>query len=31
MKAKRPGSRLSAHAPHSFSGDSNAEFHENRE
>jgi diguanylate cyclase (GGDEF)-like protein len=28
MKAKRPGSRLS---PHSFSGDSNAEFHDNRE
>jgi len=31
MKAKKPGSRLSAHAPYSFSGDSNAEFHENRE
>jgi PAS domain-containing protein len=31
MKAKRPGSRLSAHSPYSFSGDSNAEFHENRE
>jgi diguanylate cyclase (GGDEF)-like protein/PAS domain S-box-containing protein len=31
MKAKRPGSRLSAHSPYSFSGDSNAEFHEIRE
>jgi diguanylate cyclase (GGDEF)-like protein/PAS domain S-box-containing protein len=31
MKAKRPGSRLSAHARYSFSGDSNAEFHEIRE
>jgi diguanylate cyclase (GGDEF)-like protein/PAS domain S-box-containing protein len=31
MKAKKPGSHLSAHAPYSFSGDSNAEFHENRE
>jgi len=31
MKAKRPGSRLSAHSPYSFSRDSNAEFHENRE
>jgi len=31
MKAKRPGSRLSAHSPYSFSGDSNSEFHENRE
>ena len=31
MKAKRPGSRLSAHSPYSFSGDSNAEFNENRE
>jgi diguanylate cyclase (GGDEF)-like protein len=31
MKAKRPGSRLSAHSPYSFSGDLNAEFHENRE
>jgi diguanylate cyclase (GGDEF)-like protein/PAS domain S-box-containing protein len=31
MKAKRPGSRLSAHSPYSFSVDSNAEFHENRE
>jgi diguanylate cyclase (GGDEF)-like protein/PAS domain S-box-containing protein len=31
MKAKRPGSRLSAHSPYSFPGDSNAEFHENRE
>jgi len=26
MKAKRPGSRLSAHSPYSFSGDLNAEF-----
>jgi len=31
MKAKKPGSLLSAHSPFSFSGDSNAEFHENRE
>jgi diguanylate cyclase (GGDEF)-like protein/PAS domain S-box-containing protein len=31
MKAKKPGSSLSAHSPYSFSGDSNAEFHENRE
>jgi len=31
MKAKRPGSRLSAHSPYSFSGDSNAEFHQIRE
>jgi diguanylate cyclase (GGDEF)-like protein len=31
MKARRPGSRLSAQSPYSFSGDSNAEFHENRE
>jgi two-component system, cell cycle response regulator len=31
MKAKRPGSRLSAHSPYSLSGDSNAECHENRE
>ena len=31
MKAKKPGSRLSAHSPYSFSGDSNAAFHENRE
>jgi len=30
MKAK-PGSPLSAHSPYSFSGDSNAEFHDNRE
>src|SRR5437762_4832333 len=31
MKAKRPGSHLSAHSPYSSSGDLNAEFHENRE
>ena len=31
MKAKRLGSPLSAHSPYTFSGDSNAEFHENRE
>jgi diguanylate cyclase (GGDEF)-like protein len=31
MKAKRPGSRLSLHSPYSFSGDSNAEFHQIRE
>jgi diguanylate cyclase (GGDEF)-like protein/PAS domain S-box-containing protein len=31
MKAKRPRSRLSAHSSYSFSGDLNAEFHENRE
>jgi len=31
MKAKKPGSSLSAHSPYSFSGNSNAEFHENRE
>jgi len=31
MKAKRPGSRLSAHLLYSFSGDSNTEFHKNRE
>ncbi len=31
MKAKKLGSPLSAHSPYSFSGDSNAEFHENRE
>jgi len=31
MKAKRPGYRLSAHSSYSFSGDSNSEFHENRE
>jgi diguanylate cyclase (GGDEF)-like protein/PAS domain S-box-containing protein len=28
MKADKPGSRLSAHSPYSFSEDSNAEFHE---
>jgi GGDEF domain-containing protein len=31
MKAKKPGSFLSANSLYSFSGDSNAEFHENRE
>jgi diguanylate cyclase (GGDEF)-like protein/PAS domain S-box-containing protein len=31
MKAKKPVSPLSAHSPYSFSGDSSAEFHENRE
>jgi GGDEF domain-containing protein len=31
MKAKRPGSGLSAHSPYSFSEDSKAEFHESRE
>jgi GGDEF domain-containing protein len=31
MKAKRPGSRPSAHSPYSFSEDSNAESHEIRE
>jgi diguanylate cyclase (GGDEF)-like protein/PAS domain S-box-containing protein len=31
MKATRPGSRLSAHAPSSFGEYSNAEFHDNRE
>ena len=31
MKAKKPGSSLSGHSPYSFSGDSNAECHENRE
>jgi diguanylate cyclase (GGDEF)-like protein/PAS domain S-box-containing protein len=31
MKAKRPGSRLSAHSPSSFGEYSNAEFHDNRE
>jgi diguanylate cyclase (GGDEF)-like protein/PAS domain S-box-containing protein len=31
VKATRPGSRLSAHAPSSFGEYSNAEFHDNRE
>jgi diguanylate cyclase (GGDEF)-like protein/PAS domain S-box-containing protein len=31
MKANKPGSRLSAHSPYSFSEDSKAEFHESRE
>jgi len=31
MKANKPGSRLSAHSPNSFSEDSNAEFREIRE
>jgi diguanylate cyclase (GGDEF)-like protein/PAS domain S-box-containing protein len=31
MKATRLGVRLSAHLPYSFGGDSNAEFHDNRE
>jgi len=31
MKAKKLGSVQSAHSPYAFSGDSNAEFHENRE
>jgi len=31
MKSKRLGSVLSAHSPYALSGDSNAEFHENRE
>jgi diguanylate cyclase (GGDEF)-like protein/PAS domain S-box-containing protein len=31
MKAKKPGSLLSAHSPFAFSEDSNVQFHENRE
>jgi diguanylate cyclase (GGDEF)-like protein len=31
MKSKRLGSVLSAHSPYALSGDSNGEFHENRE